>query len=326
MKAKQRALLLLTGLILLAAVALALLTAQNRKTEQAASEAADGTIPLAAVSADELTQIRITWQGETNTLEYQDGSWSLAEDPDYHLDPSACNTMLTALGSLNAKRELTPQAGEDYGLEEPAVTVEVTAAGQTDVYTFGDSNSVTGDLYLRKNGGETIYTVAGSKAACFEQTKADLFGAFNPAGLTSSAIEKATLTRADGESFTLRADSEPDTSADSADSADSSTYRTVWRLAGDPAAELEETKVNSLLSALSSYASSQITGEDPAAYGFDAPSLTAEVTTAEGTVTLYYAANADGCWMMQAGDSSVYAVDLDTLSTLLQTADSLKAE
>ena len=72
--------------------------------------------------------------------------------------------------------------------------------------------------------------------------------------------------------------------------------------------------------------SSQITGADPAAYGFDAPSLTAEVTTAEGTVTLYYAANADGCWMMQAGDSSVYAVDLDTLSTLLQTADSLKAE
>ena len=204
--------------------------------------------------------------------------------------------------------------------------MEVTAAGQTDVYTFGDSNSVTGDLYLRKNGGETIYTVAGSKAACFEQTKADLFGAFNPAGLTSSAIEKATLTRADGESFTLRADSEPDTSADSADSADSSTYRTVWRLAGDPAAELDETKVNSLLSALSSYASSQITGADPAAYGFDAPSLTAEVTTAEGTVTLYYAANADGCWMMQAGDSSVYAVDLDTLSTLLQTADSLKAE
>lgn len=326
MKAKQRALWILAGLIVLAGIVLGLLTVQNRQAEQAVSAAADGTIPLAAVSADELTRIRITYQGETNTLEYRDGSWTLAEDPDYHLDPSACNTMLTALASLNAKRELTPQAGEDYGLEAPAVTVEVTAAGQTDVYTFGGSNAVTGDLYLQKNGGETLYTVSGSKAACFEQTKADLFGAFNPAGLTSSAIEKVTLTRPDGESFTLRADSEPDTSADSADSSGSSTYQTVWRLAEDSAADLDETKVSSLLSALSSYVSGQITGADPAAYGFGAPSLTAEVTTADGTVTLYYAANADGCWMMQEGDSAVYAVDLDTLSTLLLTADSLKAE
>ena len=57
--------------------------------------------------------------------------------PAYHLDTSACNTMLIALSSLNAKRELSPQAGEDYGFAEPALTIEVTAAGETDTYTFG---------------------------------------------------------------------------------------------------------------------------------------------------------------------------------------------
>ena len=101
MKAKQRTLVVLILLILLAGGMFALLTMQNAKAEQAASAAADGTIPLAAVSGNDLTQIVLHYQGETNTLDYTTDGWTLAEDPAYHLDPSACNTMLTALSSLN---------------------------------------------------------------------------------------------------------------------------------------------------------------------------------------------------------------------------------
>ena len=131
---------------MLAGGVFALLTLRNAREEQAASAAADGTIPLAAVSGNDLTQIVLHYQGETNTLFYTADGWTLAEDPAYHLDTSACNTMLTALSSLNAKRELSPQAGEDYGFAEPALTIEVTAAGETDTYTFGASNTMTGDL------------------------------------------------------------------------------------------------------------------------------------------------------------------------------------
>ena len=51
--------------------------------------------------------------------------------------------------------------GEDYGFAEPALTIEVTAAGETDTYTFGASNAMTGDLYVRKNNSDVIYTVSG---------------------------------------------------------------------------------------------------------------------------------------------------------------------
>ena len=204
MKAKQRTLGVLLFLILLAGGVFALLTLRNAREEQAASAAADGTIPLAAVSGNDLTQIVLHYQGETNTLLYTADGWTLAEDPAYHLDTSACNTMLTALSSLNAKRELSPQAGEDYGFAEPALTIEVTAAGETDTYTFGASNTMTGDLYVRKNNSDVIYTVSGTKAACFELTRAELFGAFNPAGLTASEIEAVSYTLADGETVTLK--------------------------------------------------------------------------------------------------------------------------
>ena len=52
---------------------------------------------------------------------------------------------------------------------------------------------MTGDLYVRKNNSDVIYTVSGTKAACFELTRAELFGAFNPAGLTASEIEAVSF-------------------------------------------------------------------------------------------------------------------------------------
>lgn len=304
MKAKQRTLLVLTALILLTGAVLFLLTEQQKKTEQAASEAEKGSIQLASVSADNLSRIQITFHEETLTLEYSDGSWTLAEDPAYHLDSTACNTMLTALSDLRAKRQLTAESGEDYGFGTPQVTVTVTAAEKTETFSFGAENSVTGDLYLMKSGDEAVYTVAGSKAACFEKTKADLFGAFNPAGLTSSGIETVTLTYPDGTIRSLAAMSEPTDDSD----ADSTTYQTVWRDTDDPETDLDETTIQSLLSSLSCYVTGQITDADPAEYGVN-PIVTAEVATSDDVFTLTYGEGTDSYYLTVEGDTALYLID-----------------
>ena len=218
MKTKQCVLLaLLAAAVLLCAVLWAV-TRSNAKAEQAASAAAEGSIPLSSFAAEDLEQIEYIYNGQTYTLQYSGGSWQLAQDPAYHLDESACNTMRTALMALNAKRSLTPQAGEDYGLDSPQLTVTVTAAGQSTTLTFGAENPVTGDLYVQKAGDDAIYTVSGNKAACFQLDKAGLFGSFCPTGLTVSAITQVAYTLADGTSVTLNAVSEPTESADSASS------------------------------------------------------------------------------------------------------------
>ena len=325
MKTKQRSLAVLLALVLVLGGLLWLVTRSNAAEEAASSAAAEGSIVLSSFAADDAEQIRYTYQNETITLNCDSGSWTLADDPGYHLDASACNTMVTALASLNAKRQLTAQPGEDYGLADPAVTVTVTAAGETNTFAFGSQNPVTGDLYVQKAGDDAIYTVSGNKAACFELTKTDLFGAFNPAGLTASALESVSIATDTG-TLSLTAVSEPaETDSNSAD-ASSTAYQTVWRLADDPAAELDEAKLQSILSALGGYVSAQMTNADPAAYGFDAPLATVRAASADGNVTLHYAENADGCWMMVDGDSSIYAVDLDTVQALLITAAALKAE
>ena len=331
MKTKQRSLAVLLAMVLVLGGLLWLVTRSNAAEEAASSAAAEGSILLSSFAASDVTSIQYAYGGETLDLNYDSGSWTLADDPDYHLDASACNTMVTALASLNAKRQLTAQPGEDYGLADPTVTVTVTAAGETNTFAFGSQNPVTGDLYVQKAGDDAIYTVSGNKAACFEQTKADLFGAFNPAGLTASALESVSIATDSG-TLSLTAVSEPveadSNSADaSSESAASSTaYQTVWRLTDAPASELDESKLQSILSALSGYVSAQVTNAAPAAYGFDASLATVQAASADRSVTLHYAENADGCWMMVDGDSSVYAVDLDTVQALLITAAELKTE
>ena len=331
MKTKQCTLAVLLALVLVLGGLLWLVTRSNAAEEAASSAAAEGSILLSSFAAGDAEQIRYTYQNETITLNCDSGSWTLADDPGYHLDASACNTMVTALASLNAKRQLTAQPGEDYGLADPAVTVTVTAAGETNTFAFGTENPVTGDLYVQKAGDDAVYTVSGNKAACFELTKADLFGAFNPAGLTASALESVSITTGSG-TLALNAVSEPaeaerdSENASSESAADSTTYQTVWRLADEPSADLDDSKVQSILSALAGYVTAQITDADPSAYGFDTPLATVRAETADGTVTLYYTSNADGCWMMVEGDSSVYAVDLDTVQALLITSAALKAE
>lgn len=322
MKTKQRTLIVLLVLVFLAGGAFAALTVKNAQAAQAESAAAEGTIPLSSFAADDLTELAVTYNGETNTLTVVDGSWTLAEDPAYHLDDTACNTMVTALSALNAKRQLTEEAGEDYGFTDASLTVTVTAAGETNTFTFGAENAATGDIYLKKARDDALYTVAASKAACFALSRAELFGAFNPAGLTRSAIESVTLACGD-EPFTLTAVSEAAESDHSADSdSDSTAYTTVWRLADAPDAELDETRVSSLISALSSYVTAQDTHGD--ASGMKQLAA-ATVRTADGERTLTYYEGTDGYYLTVSGDTSLYTVDASTVQTLCTAKDSYKA-
>lgn len=322
MKMKQRTLIVLLILVFLAGGAFAALTAKNVQAAQAESAAAEGTIPLSSFAADDLTELAVTYNGETNTLTAADGSWTLAEDPAYHLDDTACNTMVTALSALNAKRQLTEEPGEDYGFTDASLTVTVTAAGETNTFTFGAENTATGDIYLKQAGDDALYTVAASKAACFALSRAELFGAFNPAGLTRSAIESVTLACGD-EPFTLTAVSEAAESDHLADSdSDSTVYTTVWRLADAPDAELDETQVSSLLSALSSYVTVQDTHGD--ASGMKQLAA-ATVRTADGERTLTYYEGTDGYYLTVSGDASLYTVDAATVQTVCTAKDSYKA-
>ena len=128
-----------------------------------------------------------------------------------------------------------------------------------------------------------------------------------------------SYTLQSGETVKVQAVSQPT-------EADSTTYQTVWQLTDEPDAALDTDKTDALLAALANYVTGQDTAADLSACGFDAPLVTAEVTTADGTVTLTYAIGTDGYYMMVSGDSSVYTVDGQTVQALCLTARQLKTD
>ena len=96
MKTKQRTLAVLLVLVLVLGGLLWVVSRSNAAEEAASSAAAEGSILLSSFAAGDVASIRYAYGGETLTLNYDSGSWTLADDPDYHLDASACNTMVTA--------------------------------------------------------------------------------------------------------------------------------------------------------------------------------------------------------------------------------------
>ena len=89
MNAKRRTLAVLAAVIAVLGLALWALNRSTAAEEAASSAAADGTIPLCSFSTADLSRITYTYNGQTLTLDDADGSWTLADDPDYHLDASA---------------------------------------------------------------------------------------------------------------------------------------------------------------------------------------------------------------------------------------------
>ena len=75
MKTKQCVLLALLAAAVLLGAALWAMIRSNAKAEQAASAAAEGSIPLSSFAAEDLEQIEYTFNGETYTLQYSGGSW-----------------------------------------------------------------------------------------------------------------------------------------------------------------------------------------------------------------------------------------------------------
>ena len=174
MKAKQHTLIVLLVFVLAAGAALTLLTHANQKAEQAASEAEDGSIPLLDVTTATLESVSIQYGGDTLTLRPSDDGWTLTEDPAYHLDDSACNTIRTALAGMKARRQLEAQPGEDYGFDAPLVTAEVTTTDGTVTLTYAIG---TDGYYMMVSGDSSVYTVDGQtvQALCLtaRQLKAD---------------------------------------------------------------------------------------------------------------------------------------------------------
>lgn len=176
MKRKQRMFGILAALVLLLALGVVLATrytAQKTAADEAASS--EETVTISAFSASDLRTLTWIYQEQSATLNRdEDGNWTL-EGSEAAVQATRADSMVTALCSLTSNRVITGADPAQYGMTDPVVTVIYTLAdGTENTLYFGDTNPVTGDVYLTVTEDSAVYTVSASKCNVFRYTAAEL--------------------------------------------------------------------------------------------------------------------------------------------------------
>lgn len=210
MKKKKSLFILLGILVVLLFVYFGLQAWNERREQQAEEEEKASEVRVTDIDADAIEAISFdVGNGEMSFVKEED-TWYDASDRDFPLDQTYPENMVNAMGQLTADRELS--GGDelaDYGLEEPAYTVELTESDGTvtDIY-FGNT---TGDYYyVTVNDTGTVYTVSTTAIEDLNYTLDDMAQLDDYPSIGSGNLLKEVITQ-NGETTTYDSENEDQT-------------------------------------------------------------------------------------------------------------------
>lgn len=342
-KKKQLMVLLITlGVAVLLLAGLLIWNWYSGKQQAAAEEAA-----LVHVTTVE-DPVQLTYCNGTDTLAFtkEGDDWKSKDTPDFPLDSTFLETIVTALADLTADRELDiVDELSAYGLEDAKSWITVTDEdGKEATLCLGNTTGES-DYYAMLKGGDTIYTIPGDLVTDISY---DLYGlaklaefpalsSSNTRQVTIQGKLKSTLTVEEAESGTdSEADSSEASSADSsAEGTDTKEYN--WYLSGDVDVT-KEAYLTALRTEIDSIAFSRLYDFQPSAKALKrcglsdpAAALTVEYLDSEEerqTVTLLLGASyTDEAGteyryaMLRGSEDEVYLVTADSVRQTLAAAE-----
>lgn len=177
----------------------------NKKQEE--EEESGESILVTELDADTITAVSYNVGNGELAFEKQDDTWYYAEDKDFPLDQSYLQNIVDGMCAITADRKLEDgDALADYGLEEPAYTVQLTdSEGNTTQIGFGD---LTGDnYYVNVNGSDQVYTVASTALDDLQYTLDEMAQLDEYPSIGSGNLKKEVITE-NGETTTYDSENE----------------------------------------------------------------------------------------------------------------------
>ncbi|AOS43097.1 hypothetical protein Verru16b_00138 [Lacunisphaera limnophila] len=149
------------------------------RAERATLEARRRVLPAEIASLESFT--RTTSDGATVKLEKKGDAWWLTAPYEWPANPNAVSRLHNELQFLEHETSFLvadlPKSGQtlaDYGLAEPALTVDLTAAGKSFRLLIGADTRTGNRLYLLSPDTERIHVVSRSLAESVGMALADL--------------------------------------------------------------------------------------------------------------------------------------------------------
>ena len=333
-RSQKKTLFLLVGIIVVLAVILAVVTAVRRSNEERAAEEEAAQDAASVITETEASYSALSYDNGTATLSFQldeSGKWVWADDPEFPLDDSTIQSILTLLTNLKPQQTITDgDTLEAYGLDQPVATLTATKPdGGTLTIALGNTTTDGNSYYMLMNGQESpVYIISNSLYTEMTKTIYDMCDLPDLPDLTEENIQSVTI---EGAASTLLRPINRETSTD--EETGEETVSVTWAAGGEDVTGNADTA--SLLAELGALTLTKCvdykpTDEAAELCGFDDPLATVTVlyldeTGQEQTLVLTFGReNLDqtGYYVQLGGDSTIYQMDTSSVDTILSVAES----
>ena len=170
---KRKAVTLLIGVMVLAALSGVLFAVRRMAARQEAKET-EGRALVIEETADQIMAIRCTPSGGREVaFERREGLWVSTSDPEIKPDQTKVGILASSVTGVAVTQTIADAENlAQYGLETPrAVVVVATADGKVTELAIGDTNEATMDVYCYKNGDtSTVYAVSAGITGSLDHT------------------------------------------------------------------------------------------------------------------------------------------------------------
>ena len=333
-RSQKMTLFLLVGIIVVLAVILAVVTAVRRSNEERAAEEEAAQDAASVITETEASYSALSYDNGTATLSFQldeSGKWVWADDPEFPLDDSTIQSILTLLTNLKPQQTITDgDTLEAYGLDQPVATLTATKPdGGTLTIALGNTTTDGNSYYMLMNGQESpVYIISNSLYTEMTKTIYDMCDLPELPDLTEENIQSVTI---EGAASTLLRPINRETSTD--EETGEETVSVTWAAGGENVTGNADTA--SLLAELGALTLTKCvdykpTDEAAELCGFDDPLATVTVlyldeTGQEQTLVLTFGSeNLDqtGYYVQLGEDSTIYQMDTSSVDTILSVAES----
>ena len=224
---------LIIAVILLILLLIVYIVIRNLHLDEEEEE--DSTETVYEIDAADISKLQIVSGDKTFDFTHADDTWTYDEDSKFPLNESAVLDKVSSVTSVTSSRTIEdPENLEDYGLEDPEVSITVTDTdGETASLELGATNDTVSACYMMLNGDDSkVYLVDSSLKTNMEFDLSDIaekedIPSITGTSITSVSIESGSGTARlyqDSSSETGWTFADTDGSSVPADSSQASTY------------------------------------------------------------------------------------------------------
>jgi hypothetical protein len=215
--------------------------------------------PAFTFTRADVSSISITRAGQTVLVEQKDGKWTITQPVTAQADQSAVDSLVNGITSAKIERSFSasPEEIKSFGLEEPAVAIEIKLkSGETHELKLGANDFSGLSAYARVGGASDVSMVPGSVLSSADKSLDDLRDK-SILGVSQFDIKSISLTNENGQISLAKEDGE-------------------WKLKKPFDSGVEPSEMSSVLSEITSAEVEEFVSDKPndlAGYGLDKPAV-----------------------------------------------------